>query len=64
MQVTRRELGGALLASTAALAQTQPPPATPEAELQAARQQLQRNSQALARFDLPAATEPACVFKP
>ena len=63
MQVTRREMGAALVAS-AALAQTPPPPASPENELQAARQQLQRNSEALARFDFPAATEPACTFKP
>jgi len=67
--MTRREI---LLASPAALlAQappqtTQPPPIpqTPEAELQAAREQQRRNAEQLSAVKLPMSTEPACRFRP
>lgn len=66
MRITRRELAAALT-SAAALAQTpRTEPGsllTPEAELQAARQQVQANTGVLARAELPLTTEPAFAFK-
>ena len=67
--MTRREI---LLAPPAALlAQTptqtpQPPPIpqTPEAELQAAREQQRRNGEQLSAVKLPMSAEPACHFRP
>jgi hypothetical protein len=64
-QVTRRELGAALLAGTAAAQTTQtqhPLPAGPAAESQAARDQNRRSSEALGAVALPMATEPAFHF--
>lgn len=64
--MTRRHL---MLATPAALlAQTpQPPqqttPQSPEAELNAARDQFHRNADQLAKVALPMATEPASHFK-
>ncbi|HZT31416.1 MAG TPA: hypothetical protein VFA33_16120 [Bryobacteraceae bacterium] len=64
MLVTRRKLAGALVGSAAALAQAPPPlPRTPEEELQAAREQVRQNTEALAQYPLPVAAEPACHFK-
>jgi hypothetical protein len=65
MLVTRRKLAVAALGSAAALGQGPPPPIpqTPEQELEAAREQLRRTADALSRFALPMATEPACHFK-
>ena len=61
-RMTRRELAGAMLA-TAAAAQTGPAaPATPEAELQAAREQNQHTAEALVKAQVPIATEPAFHF--
>lgn len=68
MKITRRKLAAvalapALLAQTPP-SQTPPPiPSNPEEELAAARAQNQRNSQALDKFAVPIATEPATVFK-
>ncbi|HLI85971.1 MAG TPA: hypothetical protein VKV17_18800 [Bryobacteraceae bacterium] len=69
MKLSRRELAGAALGAFAARAQTpapstqQPAPLSPEAELQAAKLQVQANSQALAQFEIPMATEPAVTFQ-
>jgi hypothetical protein len=63
MKLTRRQLATALT-SAAALAQTPSgPPATPEDELKAARDRLKANGAALARQEVPMATEPAFQFK-
>ena len=68
--MTRRHLmlatPGALLAQTPPQpVQTLPqsPPQSPEAELNAAREQRQRNAELLAKVALPMATEPASYFK-
>ncbi len=65
MQLTRRRLAAAALGSAAALAQVPPPPipGTPEEELAAVRDQFRRNVEALDKYPLPMATEPACHFK-
>jgi len=61
-RITRRQLAGALL-TTAAMAQTPAPtPATPDAELQAARERNQRTAEALAKVPVPMAVEPAFHF--
>ncbi len=65
MKITRRQLAAVSLAP-AALAQT-PPSATPESEeelLKAGRESVRRNAEALAKYPLPMATEPAFQFKP
>jgi hypothetical protein len=62
MKLTRRELGAALT-SAAALAQTPAPPASPEAELQSARDQVKAIAQTLAQQDVPMSTEPAFTFQ-
>jgi hypothetical protein len=62
-RITRRTLAGAIL-TPAALAQTQAPiPRTPDEELAAIREQNGRNSEALAKLQVPIATEPAFQFK-
>ena len=68
VQFTRRQLAVAVAGSAALLGQTaQPPspplPASPEEEIAAIRTQLRANSELLAKFDLPIATEPAAHFK-
>ncbi len=60
MKVTRRKLFAAPLA-VPAIAQTAP--ATPEDEIQAARESLRRNADALAKVKVPVETEPAFLFK-
>ncbi|MGC9946101.1 MAG: hypothetical protein ABSF64_06990 [Bryobacteraceae bacterium] len=61
-RITRRQLAAAIL-TTAAVAQTPPStPATPDAELQAAREQNQRTAEALAKVQTPIAAEPAFHF--
>jgi hypothetical protein len=64
-RMTRRQLAGAVLA-TAAVAQTPPPapssPKTPEAELQAAREQNQGAADSLAKLPVLVSTEPAFHF--
>ncbi len=64
-KITRRRLAAAALGSAAALhaASTQAPaPAAPDA-LNAAKEQVRKYSEALAKFDLPMSTEPAFQFK-
>ena len=66
MKVTRRELAAALAsAPVLAQAQTRPSaaPAAPDGELQAARERIRNNSEALARVAVPMTTEPAFQFK-
>jgi len=59
MRITRRELTAALLAATPTPAQT------PQDDLvKAARDRLKSNADALAKVELPMATEPAFQFKP
>ncbi|HLK51236.1 MAG TPA: hypothetical protein VKT49_24000 [Bryobacteraceae bacterium] len=62
MKITRRQLASALAAG-AALAQTPPQPRTPEAELQAARDQLKATLARLSAQAVPMSTEPAFQFK-
>jgi hypothetical protein len=64
MKLSRRELACAALAALAGRAQTPsaPAPLTPEAELEAAKAQLQQTILILSQFDLPMATEPAFEF--
>jgi hypothetical protein len=59
MKITRRKLA-AILAAPAALAQTQPPAADP---LQAAKDRIRTNGEALAKETVPMSTEPAFQFK-
>jgi hypothetical protein len=71
-RMTRRQLAGAILTTAAAAAAAQAPPATPAApstpagELQAAREQNQRTSEALAaawaKVQVPIEAEPAFHF--
>jgi hypothetical protein len=68
-RLTRRQwatglTSAAALASTTARAQTPAPqPPTPEAELQAARDQVAANVTALLGIEVPMTTEPAFQFK-
>jgi len=64
MKLTRRELA-AVLAPAAALAQTQPPGSggTPQDPLAAAKVRIKASSDALAKRDIPMATEPAFQFR-
>jgi hypothetical protein len=63
IKLTRRQLATALT-SAAALAQTPSgPPTTSEDDLKAARDRVQANGAALARQEVPVATEPAFQFK-
>jgi Rieske Fe-S protein len=69
MKLSRRELAGAALTTMAAAvagrAQTplQSAPLSPEAELQAAKLQVQAAAQALSQFEIPMDTEPAFAFQ-
>jgi len=60
--MTRRQLAGAILATTATAAAAQTPPSTPAAELQAAREQNQRTAETLAKVPLSIEAEPAFRF--
>lgn len=62
MKLTRRELAGALT-SAAALAQAPAPPASPEAELQSARDEVKAIAQTLSQQQVPMSTEPAFAFQ-
>ncbi len=64
-KLTRRALVAGLSTSAALLAQAPslPLPSNPDEELKAVKDTIQQNSQALAKFDLPMATEPAVHFK-
>jgi len=66
MDISRRQLAGVILASTA-VAQAPPPP-TPapqsgDSELEAAKSQQRVRAQIIARVPLPMTTEPAFHFK-
>jgi hypothetical protein len=58
-KITRRQLAGTLLATTAA---AQAPPAGAPDELQEARDQNRHSGEALAKVELPQDTEPAFHF--
>jgi hypothetical protein len=61
---TRRQLAAALSTSAVLLAQAPAPlPSNPDEELKAVKDTLRQNSEQLAKFDLPMATEPAVHFK-
>ena len=71
-KITRRRLAAAVLGSAAALgpaaalhaASSQAPaPAAPEDVNAAAKEQVRKYSETLAKFDLPMSTEPAFQFK-
>jgi len=64
-RMTRRQLAGAILTTTATAAAAQAPPSapsTPAAELQAAREQNTRTAETLAKVQVPIETEPAFHF--
>jgi hypothetical protein len=64
--LTRRQWAGALAAATAAPAQTPPPAAVADspAELLAqAKQNIERNREALAKFEIERSQEPAVRFE-
>lgn len=66
-KLSRRSFGRLLAASPlAAAAAAGPSPQAPsrEEEFRAAGERRVANAQALAKFDLPMATEPAFVFRP
>jgi hypothetical protein len=64
MKITRRRLGMAVIAPAALAAQAPPAiPSTAEEELAAVRQQNKLNAQALEKFSVPMALEPAFQFK-
>ena len=62
-KLTRRQLAGALLATSAAAAAAQTPvPSTPDADLEAAREQNQHSADQLAAAQFPITAEPAFHF--
>ena len=65
MKITRRRLAAATLAPAAAMAQAPPaaPSESPEELLKNAREQVRRNGESLAKFQVPMSTEPAFQFK-
>jgi hypothetical protein len=66
MKFTRRKLAVAALASAGLGARSMqaPAPTPPEDPNAAAKEQGNKNSETLAKFDLPMSTEPAFQFKP
>ena len=62
MKITRRKLALAALGS-AAVVRPAPAHGQPEDLNAAAKEQLRKNSETLAKFDLPMSTEPAFEFK-
>lgn len=64
-KITRRRLAAATLGSGVALraAHAQTPAPAPTADPNAAREQVHKHSETLAKFDLPMSTEPAFQFK-
>jgi hypothetical protein len=62
MDISRRQLAGVLLASTA-VAQTPPPKPQPDSGVDAARAQQRGAAQIIARVALPMSVEPAFQFK-
>jgi hypothetical protein len=65
VKISRRELALAVTSAAALAGQTQsaPPAQSPQDELAAARQQNTANQEALAKFEIPQATEPAVHFR-
>ncbi len=66
MKITRRRLAVSALAPAVAMAQNrpaQPPSEVPEELLKNAKESVRRNGEALSKFTLPIATEPAFQFK-
>jgi hypothetical protein len=63
MKLTRRQLAAVVSAAAMAQAQSEQRAAGPADDLQAARDRLKTNADALAQHELPAATEPAFRFK-
>jgi len=61
-KLTRRQLPALAFAGAGAAAQAQTPASEPSDDT-VAKQRLQTNSEALARFDLKMSTEPAFQFK-
>lgn len=67
MKITRRKLATSALVPMATLAQNSPvraPSEAPDELLKNAKEQVRRNGDALAKFQIPIATEPAFQFKP
>ena len=62
MKITRRKLALAALSSAAVVRAAQAP-GHPEVLNAAAKEQLSKNSEALAKVDLPISAEPAFQFK-
>jgi len=62
-KLTRRELAAALSVPALLAQAPAPPPLNADEELKAVRDQNRQISEALARFPLPMATEPAAHFK-
>jgi hypothetical protein len=62
---TRRTLATVLSTSAALIAQNPgvPLPSNPDEELKAVKDTIRQNSEQLAKFDLPMATEPAVHFR-
>ena len=63
MKMTRRQLAAAMVSAAAVTAQTPLPAASPGDDLEAARNRLKTNRDALAQVQVPMATEPAFQFK-
>jgi hypothetical protein len=63
MKLTRRQMAAVVSATALAQAQTPQPAAAPVNELQAARDRLKANRDAIAHFNLPISTEPAFRFQ-
>jgi hypothetical protein len=64
-KMTRRDLAAALgsIAGIASAQPPQPPASQPEDLTAAAKEQLQKNSEAISKLDLSMSTEPAFQFK-
>jgi len=62
MKLTRRQLAAVVVSATA-MAHTRQTPASSADELQAARERIKANGEALAQQQIPMATEPAFQFK-
>jgi hypothetical protein len=61
MDISRRQLAGVILASTAVAQEPAKP--QPEADVETARTQQRASAQAIARVPLPMTVEPAFQFK-
>ena len=63
MKLTRRKLAAVLAAPAAAVAAQAQPQGAPVDEVEAARQRIRSNAEALAKVDVPTQVEPAFAFK-